>query len=130
MGGDIPLLLILTDIKQLAPWFDNDKNDDITVATAEMGYKNDWIPLQWVKHCEKYSAKNQHGTWRLLLWIVTDRITQKFCEDHEIKVVDIPPHTTYTLHPLGVCVFQPLKIWYLEMVYKAVQNGDETFSKS
>lgn len=38
-------MLILTGIQQLAPWFNNDLDDDIAVTTAETGYTNDWIYL-------------------------------------------------------------------------------------
>ena len=43
-----------------------------------------------------------HHTYRFL----------KFCEDHKIKAVGIPPHTTYLLQLLDICMFQPLKHWH------------------
>ena len=133
VGRDIPPMLILTGIQQLAPWFNNDLDDDIAITTAETGYTNDWISLQWVKHFEKYSAKRQQGAWRLLLMDGHGSHHTyeflKFCEDHKIKAVGMPPHTTHLLQPLDVCVFQPLKHWHSEAVNEAVQNGDETFSK-
>lgn len=50
----------------------------------------------------------------------------KFCEDHKIKAVGMPPHTTHLLQTLDAYVFQPLKNWHSEAVNEAVQNGDET----
>lgn len=41
IGGDIPPMLILTGIQQLAPWFSNDLSDDIAVTIAETRYTND-----------------------------------------------------------------------------------------
>ena len=46
VGRDIPPMIILTGIQQLAPWFNNDLDDDIAVITAEPEYTNDWISLQ------------------------------------------------------------------------------------
>lgn len=40
VGRDIPPLLILTGIQQLASWFNNDLDDDIAVTTAETAYTN------------------------------------------------------------------------------------------
>ena len=53
----------------------------------------------------------------------------KFCEDHKIKAVGIPPNITHLLQLLDICIFQLLKHWYIEAVNEAVQNGDKTFSK-
>ena len=113
IGGDIPPILIVTGIQQLAPWFNNDLSDDIAVTTAETEYTNDWISLKWMKHFEKYFTRKQQGAYRLLLLDShgSHHIDEflKFCEDHKIKPVGMPPHTTHLLQPLDVCVFQPLK---------------------
>ena len=82
---------------------------------------------------EKYSEKKQQGAWRLLLMDGHGSHHTyeflKFCEDHKIKAVGMPPYTTHLLQPLDVCVFQPLKHWHSEAVNEAIQHGDETFSK-
>ena len=58
---DIPPILILTGIQQLMPWFNNDLGDSIATTTAETGYANGWISLQWVQHFDNYSAKKKTG---------------------------------------------------------------------
>lgn len=45
IGGNIPPMLILTKIEQLAPWFNNDLSKDIVVTIAKTRYTNDWISL-------------------------------------------------------------------------------------
>ena len=110
VGGNIPPMLILTGI-QLAPWFNNDMDDNIAVTTTETGYTNDWISLQWVKHFEKYSAKTQQGAWRLLL-IDGHRSHHiyeflKFCEDHKIKAVGMPPHMYHSSSTATRCLCIP-----------------------
>ena len=59
VGRDIPPMFILTGIQQLAPWFNNNLDDDIVITTAKTGYTNNWIFLQYIKHFEKHSAKRQ-----------------------------------------------------------------------
>lgn len=43
---DILPMLMVTEIQQLVPWFNNDLSDDIAVTIAETKYTNDWISLQ------------------------------------------------------------------------------------
>lgn len=43
---DILPMLILIRIQQIAPWFNNDLDDDIVITTTETRYTNDWIFLQ------------------------------------------------------------------------------------
>lgn len=97
-------MLIISGIQQLASWFNKDLSDDIAVTTAETGYINDWISLQWTKHFEKYSARKQEGAYRLLLLDGHGSHHSgeffKFCEYHKINPVGTPPHTTYLLQPL------------------------------
>lgn len=112
VGRNIPPMLILTGTQQLALQFNNNLDDDIAVSTAETGYTNDWISLQQVKHFEKYFAKRQQGVWCLLLMdghgLHHTYKFLKFCEDHKIKAVGMPPHITHFLQPLDVCIFEPL----------------------
>ena len=61
VGRSIPPILILTGINLLAPFFLNDLDDEILVTTADTGYSNDWIALQWIKHFDKHSLKSRVG---------------------------------------------------------------------
>ena len=126
-------MFILSGIQQLAPWFNNDLDNNVVITVLDTGFNNDWISLQWIQHFEKFSARKQQGAWRLLLLdsFGSHHIYEvvKFCEDHKIIPFSMPSHTTHLLQPLDVGVFQPLKHWHLEAVNDAVQNGDETFSK-
>lgn len=60
-------ILILINIQQLAPWFNNDLDDNIALTIADTRYNNDLISLQWVKYLEKYAAKREQGERYLLL---------------------------------------------------------------
>ena len=132
-GRDIPPMLILTGISILAPFFLNDLSDDVLITTAESGYSNDWLALQWIKHFDKHSRNIRKGAWRLLIMdghgSHHTREFLEYCDAHNIIPFGLPSRTTHLLQPLDVCVFQPLKHWHSEAVNEAIQNGDETFSK-
>ena len=66
-GRDIPPFLILTGTNILALWFVNDLHSNIAVTTSEIGFNNNWISLQWIKHFEQFSQRGQRGKWRLLI---------------------------------------------------------------
>ena len=56
-GGEILSNLIVIEINILTLWFVNDLNPNVVVTTAEIGFNNDWISLQWIKHIEQsYSS--------------------------------------------------------------------------
>ena len=126
-------MLILTGISILAPFFLNDLSDDVLITTAESGYSNDWLALQWIKHFDKHSRNIRKGAWRLLIMdghgSHHTREFLEYCDAHNIIPFGLPSHTTHLLQPLDICVFQPLKHWRSEAVNEAIQNGDETFSK-
>ena len=132
-GKDIPPMLIMTGVQILAPHFNNDLADDMLVTTSETGYSNDWISLRWLEHFDRFSQKHQQGAWRLLVMdgygSHRTREFLSYCEDHKIIPFGLPSHTTHLLQPLDVSVFQPLKHWHSEAVNRAVQTGDEIFSK-
>ena len=106
-------MLILSAIQQFALWYNNNLDNNIAITVSETGFTNDWIFLIWVKHFEKCFAKKQQGVWRLLLMddhgLHHTHGFLQYCEEHKIKVLGMPPHTTHLLQSLDVEVFQPLK---------------------
>ncbi len=132
-GKDISSMLIMTGVQLLTPHFNNDLGDDVLITTSDTGYSNDWISLRWLKHFDRFSQKHQKGAWRMLVMDGYEshhtREFLSYCEDHKIIPFGLSSHTTHLLQPLDVCVFQPLKHWHSEAVNRAVQMGDETFSK-
>lgn len=82
---------------------------------------------------KKCFTKKQQDAWR---WMLMDSHgsnhiyeSLKFWKDHKIKIMGILPHTINLLQPLDVFMVQLPKHWYSEARNKAVQNGNETFSK-
>lgn len=133
VGSEIPPFLIVTGTNILAPWFLNDLDPNVAVTTAETGFNNDWISLQWIKHFERYSRRQQQGCRRLLIMDgYGSHDTYEFleyCEHYNIIPLTFPSHTTHLLQPLDVVVFQPLKHYHSEAVNMAISTGDESFTK-
>jgi len=46
-----------------------------------------------------------------------------YCDWNRILVVVFPPHSTYTLQPLDVCMFKPLSTTYLEELSAFLYRG-------
>ena len=97
------------------------------VSTCETGYSNDVLTIDWLVHFEKFSAKRQTGTYRLLLLDRFDsHYTKQFincCNNHKIVVFCLPPHSCHLLQPLDVVVFQPYKHYNAEAVEAATRMG-------
>jgi hypothetical protein len=132
-GLSISSFLIMTGTMIMNFWINNDLNDDVLLSTADTGYSNDWLSLEWLKHFDKHSAKTQKGAYRLLLMDgYGSHHTCEFieyCDKAKIIPFGLPAHTTHLLQPLDVVVFQPLKHWHAEAVKEAMAHGDETFTK-
>ena len=132
-GGSIPSFLILSGLMIQGSWAENDLNDGVMLSTAETGYSNDWLSIEWLKHFDKHSSKSQKGAYRLLMMDgYGSHHTIEFieyCNEAKIIPFGLPPHTTHLLQPLDVVVFQPLKHWHAEAVKDAMAHGDETFNK-
>ncbi len=103
------------------------------LSTADTGYSNDWLSLEWLKHFDKHSAKTQKGAYRLLLMDgYGSHHTCEFieyCDQVKIISFGLSAHTTHLLQSLDVMIFQPLKHWHAEAVKEAMAQGDETFIK-
>ena len=132
-GGSIPSFLILSRLIIQGSWAENDLNDGVILSTAETGYSNDWLSIEWLKYFDKYSSKSQKGTYRLLIMdgYGSHHTIEfiKYCNEAKIIPFGLPPHTTHLLQQLDVVVFQPLKHWHAEAVKDAIAHGDETFNK-
>ena len=130
---DIPLMLIISGVNILAPWFFNDLADDLLVVTSGSGSADNWISLQWIKYFDRFSARCQQGVYRLLImdgygfYYIKEFLY--FCEEKRIITLALPSHITHLLQPLDIGIFQLLKHWYAEAIENSVQVGDKTFTK-
>ncbi len=108
-------------------------DEDWLFGITESGYSNDELNYEWIQHFDRYSAKRQHGAFRLLLIdSYTSHTTYEFvqyCNEHNI----IPfacrsiqhiffSHWTFVL-------FQPYKHYHSEAVENATRTGCTEFTK-
>ena len=53
----------------------------------------------------------------------------KFCEDHNILLAFLPPHSSHLLQPLDIGVFNVFKHWHSEAIEAATAIGIDKFKK-
>ncbi len=132
-GCVLPQMIILSAAQHLEPWVQNGLEDDVLFAVTESGYTNDAISLQWIEHFVKYSAQQQLGAWRMLVFDgCGSHCTYEFleiCERNKIVPFCLPPHTSHILQLLDVVVFQPYKHYHALAVNHATRTGCRDFNK-
>jgi len=127
-------MVILPGILHLEDWATKkDLDDHVLLAVSETGYSNDHLGLKWLHHFDQFSALEQVGAHRLLLLdghvshCTREFIT--FCDERNIILFCLPPHTTHLIQPLDVVVFQPLKHFHAEAIDRATRTGCSEFNK-
>ena len=130
----LPPMLIVPGVIHQQCWYTATSiPGNYLVGTCETGYSNDALIRDRLVHFEKFSAKRQTGTYRLLL---LDRFgshcTKQFidyCNNHKIVVFCLPPHSSHLLQPLDVVVFQPYKHYSAVAVEVATRMWRGDFDK-
>ena len=81
------------------------------------GWTDNEIGLEWIKQCfEPETQCDDDSEYRLLILDghashVTTKVI-RFCVDHKIILLCLPPHTTHLLQPLDVGIFAALATAY------------------
>jgi hypothetical protein len=130
-GSTIAPVVILSAKILLQRWFEI--VGDERIAVTETGYLNNVLALQWIQLFNKLTKDSAKGTHRLL---VCDQFGShltyefvKYCEDNQIILFFLPPHSSHILQPLDVGVFSAYKHWHSEWVYDATVSGYERITK-
>src|SRR6266480_4698177 len=111
-GNSILPLVIMKGAIILKRWFTEVplELDNLLVGTSDSGYLNNILFFQWLQHWEHFTRINRRGKYRILLLDGYDShltwSALKFCEQQNVVVVLLPPHTSHFLQPLDVSVFQ------------------------
>jgi DDE superfamily endonuclease len=113
--------------------FYHDLQEDVLVGLSESGYSNDELAYEYIHHFKRQSRKSQKGAHRILLCDgyrshLTREILQ-FCEDQQIHIFALPPHTSHILQPLDVVLFQPYKHFHAKAVDNATRTECSKFNK-
>ncbi|KAJ6086156.1 hypothetical protein N7486_010669 [Penicillium sp. IBT 16267x] len=130
-GSTIAPVVILSAKLLLLRWFEI--VGDERIAVTETGYLNNVLALQWIQLFNKLTKDSAKGTHRMLLCDqFGSHLTYefvKYCEDHNIILFFLPPHSSHLLQPLDVGVFSAYKHWHSEWVYDATVSGYEKITK-
>lgn len=132
-GESIPPFVILKGWVIQERWFDNDLDGGVLVGVSETGYMNDQLALHWIEHFNNMSARYERGVYRLLICDGFDSHCTKevidYCNEHNIILFCLPPHTSHFLQPLDVNVFQTYKHYHGEAIDGATRSGCTNFNK-
>jgi hypothetical protein len=134
-GGTIPPLAIMKAARILHSHMSEEVDLDpaMLLGVSASGYSNDELALQYLVHFEKWTAKQQVGRWRILIFDGHgSHMTFEFisyCFEKLIWPYALPPHTSQDLQPLDVVVSQPYKHWHKKRVDQHVRLGGSDFNK-
>ena len=100
----------------------SEKNQHI--ATSPNGWTDNELGLEYLKtHFEPQTQETQSELGYRILIVdghashVTIEV-MRFCVQHKIILLCLPPHSTHFLQPLDVGVFGPLGTYYRNIIYK------------
>ncbi len=135
-GNSIPPLVIMKEVIILKRWFAELplELDNLLVGTSDSGYSNNTLFFQWLQHWEHFTGISRRGKYRILLLDGYDsHLTYsalKFCEQQNVVVVLLPPHTSHFLQPLDVSVFQQWKHHHSQVLDQNVRQGVSPLDKN
>jgi hypothetical protein len=113
-------------------WVDDVKagKHDVFLTSTASGWSNNDLGLAWLEQvfncCTKEKARRRRD-WRLLILDGhSSHVTNDFidyCDDHQILLAIMPPHSTHTLQPLNVVLFKPLSTAYSNQLSSHLQRN-------
>ncbi len=118
------LFIILNGKLILDKWANNDLLSSTKLAISDSGYSNNTLALAWLQHFEIQSCKGQKGKWRaLIIDGYESHLTWEFFQyalEHEIRLFQLPAHSTHFTQLLDVDCFQPFKHYHQEALDRFV----------
>jgi hypothetical protein len=101
----------------LANWYrESNLPGDWAIATSQNGWTDNEIGLEWLKHFDRCTSNRSVGSYRLLILDGHESHHsvdfERYCEEHNIITLCMPPHSSHLLQPLDVGCFGLLKKAY------------------
>jgi hypothetical protein len=101
----------------LANWYrESNLPGDWAIATSQNGWTDNEIGLEWLKHFNRCTSNRSVGSYRLLILDGHESHHsvdfERYCEEHKIITLCMPPHSSHLLQPLDVGYFNLLKSAY------------------
>jgi hypothetical protein len=128
-GTAIPPLIIYKGENLQGSWIPKGMPADWSWTCNSKGWTCDAIGQQWIeKVFERATCEKANGEKRILVCDghgshVTAKFV-RFCLDHDIILLLMPPHSSHLCQPLDVGVFSPLKLYMSDELHEnqAVQS--------
>jgi hypothetical protein len=134
-GWAIPPFIIFGGKVLISSWYPDLPRDWI-IETSDNGWTTNKLGVRWLKHFDEHTKDRTVGAYRLLIIDGHESHSSyefhKYCEEHKIITLCMPPHSSHLLQPLDVGCFAPLKrAYYTELDswarYAVTQVKKETF---
>jgi len=134
MGWAIPPFIIFKGKHHLSAWY---KEPSIpgnwVINVSENGWTNNELGLKWLKHFDEHTKERTVGSHRLLILDGHESHNSvdfhKYCEEHKIITLCMPPHSSHLLQPLDVGCFAPMKKAYGRQAELLMRNKITRISK-
>jgi len=128
-----PLIIFKGQLHQLS-WYES-LLPDWMVGVSENGWTTDELGLIWLKKLfGPFTEGRKVGRYRLLILDGhRSHVTAEFdryCTEHDIIVLCMPPHSSHLLQPLDVSCFAVLKRSYEAAVQEQIRLGINYIDKS
>jgi len=98
----------------------------MVIQVSPNGWTDREIGLEWLKHFDLHTREHIVSHWRLLVLdghcSHTSQEFIRYCEDHKIIPLCLPPHSTHILQPLDLCIFSALA-----KAYKTIVRNESLF---
>ncbi|KIM92733.1 hypothetical protein OIDMADRAFT_173813 [Oidiodendron maius Zn] len=125
----LPPFIIFEGKRIQDDWTDNSIGKQTVIQVSPNGWTDNKIALTWIKHFDQYTVHQTQGIYRLLILDGhTSHVTLDFvqyCQEHNIVLLCLPPHSTHYLQPLDVGIFGPLARAYRTLVSQGSIFGAE-----
>ncbi|KAM5529851.1 transposase [Fusarium oxysporum f. sp. phaseoli] len=94
----------------------NNLPGDWAITTTQNGWTDNETGLEWLKHFDRCTSNRSVGSYRLLILDGHESHHsvdfERYCEEHKIITLCMPPHSSHLLQPLDVGYFNLLKNAY------------------
>jgi hypothetical protein len=130
LGWCVPPFIVVKGAYHLANWYtESALPPDWAIKPTTNGWTDNETGLEWIQHFEKHTAHRKTGVYRMLVIDGHESHVSaefdRFCKDHNIITISMPPHSSHLLQPLDVGCFSPLKRAYgrqIEVLMKSHIN--------
>jgi hypothetical protein len=125
-GSTIPPFIIFKGKELNHTWFHQGLPSTWRFTVSPNGWTSNQIGLQWIQHFEKHTRAKTVSSRRLLILDNHGSHTtpefRSFCEDNNIILLWMPPHSSHLLQPLDVGCFGPLKQAFSKQNQNLIRN--------